>query len=96
MLRKNVRIHHYPPPLQGSLKPLKKIILLPNLFSTLLISCPKPDNNYMFGLPNVNLYTNSLFVALIMKEDNNTTHIATKLSSDPIASRLNVISTFAI
>ena len=33
------RDREYPPPLQGSLKPLKKIMLLPNLFRTLSIFC---------------------------------------------------------
>lgn len=35
------RESEYPPPLQGSLKPLKKIMLLPNLFKTLSIFCTK-------------------------------------------------------
>lgn len=51
----------YPPPLQGSLKPLKKIMLLPNLFRTLSIFC---------AINHLQLSYVSLFKTIYIKEFN--------------------------
>ena len=98
-----------PPSLQGSLKPLKKIKFLPNLLKTLLISCSKqPWMSSMFkalihirlllllGFNYAGLLCNIITITTIRACYRKwCTHMATKLSSNPIRSWLNTKEPFA-
>ena len=88
----------YPPPLQGSLKPLKNIMLLADLFRTLSTACRKTwiSNNIIWKWLAMYAKLKCIIRDLnwIVNSTTNT-HMAAKLSCNPVCFLLYVVEKFA-